>query len=89
MQGLVLVGQLLEAWHRLVSRVYHSYIVGNDQVIPYMLFPHIVVHIALSYVTVLHSLCLMCSCNLFALLGWLRSHLNFVQYKLWISMYAS
>ena len=89
MQGLALGRQLLEAQLRLEGRVYHRCMLGNDQIVHYMLFLHTVVHIVLSYVIVLHSLRLMCSCRLFALLGWLRSNLGLVQCELRISMHVS
>ena len=89
MQGLALVGQLLEAWLRLVGRVYHHCMLGDNQIIHYVLFLHTAIHMLLSYVIVLHSLRLMCSCSWFAPLGWLRSHLGLVKCELLISMHVS
>ena len=89
MQGLALVGQLLEARLRLVGRVYHRCMLGDDRIVHYVLFLHTAVHMLLSYVIVLHNLRLMCSCSLFAPLGWLRSHLGLVQCEVLMSMHVS
>ena len=89
MQGLALVGQLLEARLRLVGRVYHRCMLGDNRIVYYVLFLHTAVHMLLSYVIVLHSLRLMCNCSLFAPLGWLRSHLGLLQCELLLSMHVS